>query len=361
MLAQSWGALSRGLLRAFCGAALLLLAIGFASPSSSEAAVVEKVVAVVGDDAILLSELRTRAAPLLRVLASKAPAGPQRTAAESQVLKDVLTRMVEEMLEAQAAERSKVTILPDEIDRALENVASQQKLTVDQLLTIAEERSGLSEVEYRAEIRRQVLEGKLLSQRVRGRIRITEEDLKNAFQRAIREERDRREYRPRIIVLKILPGSSPQAIADREKLAKQIHDALKACVASGPAACKPGPTFEELAILHSDEPKTKPIGGDMGIHVPFKTQAAQLGKRPALSEEIEAKIMPLEADGFIEPFRLGDAILIMGLKSRQPSKYTTFAAAKDEMVARVQNEILAREKDAWMDELKKRTHIEIRL
>jgi len=250
----------------------------------------------------------------------------------------------------QAADRQKVTITPDEVDKAVENVAQQQHMTVDQLLTVAEQRSGLSEVDYRAEIRRQVLEGKLLSQRVRGRIRITEEDLKNSFTRALREERERREYRPQIILLAIPLNATPQQVADKEALAQSIYTQLRA-----------GAKFEDMATKYSEEPKTNQKGGDMGIYAPVKTQAAQLGKRPALSEEVEAKVIPLEPNEFTQPFRIGDTILIMGLKSRQPSKYTTFEAAKDEMVQRVQNDILARERESWMDELKKRTHIETRL
>lgn len=334
------------------GAALLLSVAGAASspPREAHAAVVEKIVAVVGDDAILLSELRARAAPLVRVLATKAPPGPQRTAAETQIYRDVLGHMIEETLESQAAERQKVTITPDEVDKAVENVAAQQRMTVDQLLTLAEQRSGLTELDYRAEIRRQVLEGKLLSQRVRGRIRITEEDLKNAYNRTLREERERREYRPEIILITIPQNAKPEVVAERQKLIDDIHKSLKG-----------GATFEAMAQQYSEESKSAPKGGDMGIYAPVKTQAAQLGKRPALSEEVEAKVLPLEPGEFTAPFRLGDALLIMGLKSRQPSKYTSFEAAKEEMVQRVQNEILAREKDTWMEDLKKRTHIEIRL
>jgi peptidyl-prolyl cis-trans isomerase SurA len=51
----------------------------------------------------------------------------------------------------------------------------------------------------------------------------------------------------------------------------------------------------------------------------------------------------------------------MGVKARQPSKYTTYEAAKEEMVQRLQNEILAREKETWMEDMKKRTYIEVRL
>lgn len=335
---------------ATAGALGVVTVSGALTPPHAEAAVVEKIVAVVGDDAILLSELRTRAAPLIRVLASKAPAGPQRTAAESQVYKDVLGRMIEELLEQQSADRQNIAITPDEVDRTIENVAAQQRLTVDQLLDLAEQRSGLSEIDYRAEIRRQILEGKLLSARVRGRIRITEEDLRNAFNRTLREERERREYRPQIIVLLIPPNAPPEVVAQKEQLAQQIYTELKNKT-----------PFADLAKKYSEEPKTAANGGDMGVHAPVKTAAAQTGKRPALSEEVEARVMPLEAGEFAEPFRIGDALLVMGLKSRQPSRYSTFEEAKEEMVQRVQNEILAREKETWITELKKRTHIEIRL
>lgn len=338
-------------MRALVAAAVVTGVAAAVEPELAHAAVVEKIVAVVGDDAILLSELRGRAAPLIRVLATQAPAGPQRTAAESQVYKDVLGRMIEELLQAQAAERQKVTVTPEEVDRALENVAAQQRLTVEQLLVAAEQRSGLSEIEYRAEIRRQVLEGKLLSARVRGRIRITEEDLKNSFTRALREERERREYRPSLILFAIPQGATAAQTAQREKDARAVYDMLASKQI----------TFEDAAKTYSDEPSTKAKGGDMGIHAPVKTQAAQLRKRPALAEDVEAKVMPLEPGEITEPFRIGDAILIIGLKSRQPSKYTTFEAAREEMVQRVQNDILAREKDAWIDEMKKRTHIETRL
>ncbi len=324
----------------------LALATGLGAPRHADAAVVEKIVAVVGDDSVLLSELRTRAAPLIRVLVKQVPAGPQRTAAESQVYKDMLQHMVEEMLQAQAAERMKVTITKDEIDKALENVANQQKMTVDELLEAASQKSGLSELEYRAEIRRQVLEGKLLSQRVRGRIRISDDDLKNAFQRAVREERERREYRPLMILLKAPTGS----VEEKQKLAESIHKRLQA-----------GEKFAELAAEFSEEPNSAAKGGDLGVHAPIKTQAAQAGKRPALQKEIEDRIMPLEAGQFTEPFKVGDAILIFALQARQASRYTTFEAAKEEMVQRVQNDILAKEKETWLAELKKRTHVEVRL
>jgi peptidyl-prolyl cis-trans isomerase SurA len=329
------------------GAALLA---GALAPRVAEAVVVEKIVAVVGDDAILLSELRDRGRPFVRLMHKQVPAGPQRAAAESKIYEDVLEKMIEETLVQQAAERGKVELKPGDLERAFENLAAQNKTTVEDLIASTEEKTGMTEAQYRAEIRRQILEGQMLSQRVRGRMRIGEEDLKNAFARAQREERDRREYRPAWIVLRVLPGSSEQAIAERFELARELRTRALG-----------GEPFAELARRYSDDAATREQGGDLGIRAPSKSQLAQTGRRTALAPEIEERLLGLEIGQIAEPFRVADAIVVATVLRRAPSKYTTLEAAKPELVQRVQNELVTREKAAWLDELKKRVHVDRRL
>ncbi len=334
-------------LRALAAAALAGAITLAAAPA--HAVVVEKIVAVVGDDAIMLSELRTRGLPFLRQIAKQYPPGPARTAAESSMLKDLLKKMVEDMLEQQAAERLKIVIKPDEVDKAFEQMAAGQNMTVDQLFDVTEKKTGMSEQDYRDEIRRQILEGKLLSQRIRGRVRITEEDLKKAYTKALREDLERREYRPGWILLRILPNSSPAAIAQRQAQAQKLWDRLEA-----------GEAFADVAADSSDDTRTREKGGDLGIHAPSRSPSAQAGKRQALAKELEDKLLALEPGEYTKPFRFGEAIVIMTVLSRQPTRFTTFEAAKPELVQRVQNEIVLRERTAWIEELKKRTHVEVR-
>ena len=59
--------------------------------------------------------------------------------------------------------------------------------------------------------------------------------------------------------------------------------------------------------------------------------------------------------------RIADAIMIVQLIERQASRYTTCEAAKPEMLQRLQTEILDRAKRKWLDELKSRTHLDVRL
>ncbi|HMR79089.1 MAG TPA: SurA N-terminal domain-containing protein, partial [Polyangiaceae bacterium] len=141
--------------------ALPLLLLG----GSAQATIVERVAAVVGERAILLSDVRERARPLLIRIYTEVPAGAQRSAAISQTFKTVLQRMVDEELEQRAANRSRIVVNAKEIDEALARIASQNKMAIENLVAEAK-RAGLTESQYRSEMKRQVLEAKLLNLRL---------------------------------------------------------------------------------------------------------------------------------------------------------------------------------------------------
>jgi peptidyl-prolyl cis-trans isomerase SurA len=326
------------------GAALALFA------GESRAVLVEKVVAVVGDQAIFLSDLHDRSIPYLRQIVKQVPPGAQRAAAESQMNKDLLNKMIEEELEAQAAERAKIKVTAEDIDNALKTIAAQREMTVPQLVAYNQERSGMTEQDYREELGRQVLEGKMLNLRVRGRIRITEEELRSTYVQSLREERAQLEYHPAWIVLRILPDSSDAAVAERRALAAEIAE-----------RARKGEDFAAMARKYSDDSSTKDRGGDLGIRAPMKTVAAQSGRRPILAAELEDVVMKLEPGDVTDPIEIGDAIGVIKLVSRQPSHYTSFDAAREEMIARLQNDLLAKEKAQWIEELKRHTHVDPRM
>ena len=330
-------------------AATLVTALS-ALPSPAHAVIVERVVAVVGDRPILLSQLRSRAKPFLLQVQAKVPPGPQQAAAESQVLKELIQKVIDEELETQAADKAKVTVTMEELDAAIKNVAQMQGMTMPELIREARSRSGMTEQEYREEIRRQILEGKMLQLRVKGRVRITEEDVKAMFDRTVREERKKREYHASWIVLRILPGSSREALAERRALAADLA-----------RRARKGEDFATLAKAYSDDTTTRAEGGDLGIRAPQGTQAAASGKRSVLAPELENVVMALEPGEVSEPVEAGDALVVLSLQSRQASRYTTYEAGKQEMVQRLQTDILEKAKRKWLEELKGKSHLDVRL
>ena len=140
------------------------MALASTSPDARAEVLVDRIVAVVGTRAITLSELKQRALPHQKRVDAEKPSAGQRAAMFTALNKDLLDRMIDEQLEAEVAEKAHIVVTPDEIERALGMVAEQNKVSPAELLKDAE-RQGMSPATYRAELARQILEGKLLQRR----------------------------------------------------------------------------------------------------------------------------------------------------------------------------------------------------
>lgn len=334
--------LARPLAAALVASALLL------APGRARAIVVEKVVAVVGDRAILQSDLRRRARPFLQKIYATVPDGPQRTAEESKMYSDLAERMVDEQLENDAAVRASVTVSSEEVDNALANIAAMGRVSLTKLFEDVRFNTGMTEQEYRQEIRRQVLEGKLVQRLVQDRIRVTEQDLERMFDRVLKQERAARQYNPAWIVIRV--GESPTAEA--EKKGRELAAELV-------ARARGGEDFATLAQQHSDD-GTRFKGGDLGIRAPQQSPAAMAGKAPVLAPRLDQIAQDLDVGQVSEPIRYKDAWVVLKVVSRQPSRYTTLDAARREMIQRVKADQLESAKAKWLKDLRNRTHWEIR-
>lgn len=162
-------------MRAFRWAPLLMFTcLTPASTATAEApriiGLVDRVVAVVHDDVILLSELRTRAKPFDKVIEAQTKPGPERAAVDAQMRRELLEKLIEEQLIEREARRLHLTTTPEEVDAAVGEVAKSQSMSVHQLFFVARG-AGLDEADYRHEIRRQIVERKVLTLQVVPRIR----------------------------------------------------------------------------------------------------------------------------------------------------------------------------------------------
>jgi peptidyl-prolyl cis-trans isomerase SurA len=145
--------------------------------------VVERIVAIVNAEPLLLSELRTRAAPFLARL-MQAPE-MQRMTLMQQLYGELLTQLIDERLLEQEARKLSISILSSDIDRAIENVQHQNNMK-DTEFWDAVSAQGFSKDQYKGDVRRQLLRLKVINQKVRSRINITEEDVRRKYQEQLR-------------------------------------------------------------------------------------------------------------------------------------------------------------------------------
>ena len=325
--------------RLLAGAALL---VGLAAARPVDASIVERIVAVVGERPILLSELRLRGRPHLWRIAASTPNPTQQAAQESEMFRELLNRLIDERLEEGAADKARITVSPEEVDNGIRQVASQTKLQPKDVINEAK-RQGLTEQDYRDEIRRQVLEGKLIQLRVRGRVRVTEQDARAAYGRWLKEVQQQHPVDLKIIVLQIPPGSTAQTAAAIETLGQELT-----------MRAKRGDDFCDLVKNYSQDPTTKNTCGSRGP-VPMSMLFPELQQAASALKPGETAA-PIQ---FRDPMG-NSAVLVVQLASAQP-QIPPYDQVKDQMMERSFVDATERQRKLWLSELRRGVYIDVRL
>lgn len=144
-------------------------------PQASRAAVVDRNVAIVNNDTITLSEVEELAQPYFERVRAQVPAG-QQAEAMAQARRMVIERLIDKRLVAQEAAKRNLKVSDAEVDSTLQQLLQNRNLGKEAL---AQELSaiGLTEKQYREELREQILGSKVINAVVRSRILIPEEKI----------------------------------------------------------------------------------------------------------------------------------------------------------------------------------------
>jgi len=323
---------ARALVALFACAALFA-----AGEDRAHATIVERVVAVVGERPILLSDLRHRARPFLSRIYAATQTPAQLAANETQMFKELLNRMIDDRLEEHAADRARISVSLDEIESAIRNIALQAKIDPKDLVAEAK-RQGLTEQDYRDELRRQVLEGKLIQLRVRGRVKVTDEDGKAAFARWVKENGAQVDVR----ILAMRTSPVPEVQKARALLADEIVRRARA-----------GEDFCKLASQYSDDTQTKDRCGSRGL-------LATENLVPEVQEAIRA-LKPGETTDPIVYTQAGAAQAILIVQLHEAPKVPHFEEVKDQMMDRAFGEAMERQRKQWLLDLRRGIYVDVRL
>jgi len=316
--------------------AVLVVAVAMmVVPRPAQAVIIERVVAIVGERPVLWSELRHRARPRLIMLAAQSPDPAHAAAGETQAFKESLDEMINERLIEQAADKAHIGVSVEEVDKAMRQKADQLKMPLAQLISEAG-REGFTEQDYRDEIRRQLLEGKMVQLRVQGRVRITEQDARAAYVHFIKELGDESPVELQAIALQLVPD--PAAIKARQALAQQIV-----------AEARGGADFCVLVKKYTDDVQTRDTCGSRGLQ-PVKVLF------PVVREQLKG----MKEGEISNPMQIGDqAIVIFKLARR--SAIPAYEQIKEQMIDRATGEAIDRQRKIWFDELRHGAFLEIRL
>jgi peptidyl-prolyl cis-trans isomerase SurA len=314
--------------------------------STARATIVERVVAVIGERPVLWTDLLHRALSGRVQIRAQTRDPNVISVQEQEMYKELLDRMIDDRLEEQQADKARITITPEEIDRGIANIASQAQAQQGRSVTAADvmsevRRRGLTDQDFRDEIRRQILEGKLIELRVRPRVHVTDQDAFAAYQHWVKDIRDQETVDVRVLALRVPGTGSQEQLDGRIALARELARRAR----SGEDFCK-------LVTQYSDDVSTRASCGSRGAQpfaalLPPIQEAVRVTKAGSVSDPIPVNVGQDEAIVLLMP--LGEA------------RVPPFSDVKDDMTQKALIDGLERARKQWLADLRRNVYIDVRL
>jgi len=228
---------------AFAG---VLFAAGTQAQSYAGSTPIDRIAAVVNEDVILRSELDRAIANIRGQYAGRETQLPPADVLERQVLE----RLILMRLQIARAADAGITASDEDLERAVQGVAEQNQLSVDQLRARITQ-DGMSFGEFRNNLRDEIISQKLRQSFAQGRISVSEGEVDAALTTATATASQQ------FHLAHILVGTPDGATAEQLATAQKKIEGVKALIDKGEM------TFAAAAVRYSDSTNALE-GGDLG-------------------------------------------------------------------------------------------------
>lgn len=314
----------------------LMAALFLLLPSRTMGEVVERIVALVNNEVITLSELEETGRTLFGQV-KQATLPSEREEKLKKARAEVLDQLIENKLLEQEIKRKKIEVPDRDVDQALGDIMKQNHLTENELkMALAKE--GMTFSRYRQHIRDDLGKVRLVNWEIKSKIVVKEEDLKKAYQENLEEYTDPVEVKVQQVFLSVAPEAAEEQVAAIRKEAQSILERARR-----------GEDFAQLARDYSRGPESRE-GGVLGFF-----------KHKELMPELEEAAFKLPPGELSEPVRSKGGFHILRVLERKGGEPRPFAEVQN----RVRDKILETEVEGqfkeWMKALKAKAYIEVRL
>lgn len=326
--------------RTFFPIIMPILIIWLLFPLYLSAEVVDKVVAVINNEVITLSELEEETAGLFRSMSKNHPDAPILDVLQ-EAREVTLNSMIERHLIQQKAKTYNVTVTDEDIDAAYEKMRNTMSLNPSEF-RLKLEKSGLTEESYRDKLKTQILQSRLLSYDVRSKIIVTEEMVLDYYDENYTSRVNKGGY----YLLQM--GFSWPETDDPEKKAANKQETLIRTERVYKLA-KNGQDFKLLAEKFSDLPSASD-GGDIGIFTLDEMA-------PAMRDAV-ATLNPGELSKIIDTPSGYQFFKLLSGEENAIVVTASFEAVKEEIREKIFDEKLKAAYSEWVKKLKEDAYIQ---
>ena len=302
---------------------------------AAEAAVVERIVAVVNEDIITLYDIETLMRPALNNLKAQGLSPERERQVTANLRSEMLDNLINIKLTEQEVKRYKITVTEEEIDNQLRQIKQRRSLT-DEALRALLAQEGLTPEEYRKELKLQIQRTKLVNREVKSKVVVTQAEIQAYYEKNRSKYGGGTQYYLWNLFVKLPPNPIPM---ERQTAQALLDEAL--------AELKRGRPFEELARLNAEG--TKGIqGSELGL---FRTDELT----PQLREVVRS-LKPGQVSSIIESDFGYQVVYVQRIQE-------TAGKPLEQVESEIQETLFRETVDSrfitWLADLRKRSHIKV--
>jgi peptidyl-prolyl cis-trans isomerase SurA len=300
--------------------------------------VLDRVVAVVNNAIILESELAVQLVPYLDDLDGIDDV-KERARRRDKLRAQVLDEMISEQLMIEAAEEANLEeITAKEIDEVIRETKAEHKLD-DATFQQALAAQGYTMAQYRTNIRRQLTRVRAMKNLVAPKVNVADEEIRAHYDQLARRSDVVSEVQLAHILIAL-----PERPTDAEL------GAARAKAADIVTRARAGEDFAKLAAQYSDDTATKDTGGDLGWV-----------QRGTLDPAWETRVFAMEANEVSGPATGPRGLEVFRVAEVKKSEIKPFDQLKDQLRGELQQRAMQKATQTWIEGLRKRAYVEVKL
>lgn len=312
-----------------CLWAVLVLAAGL------RAELVDRVVAIVNNDIILLSELNQSLAILSATLDRQGYSQSQKNQILNNQRAHILEQLIYDKLTDQQIKKHDIKIDDSEVDATIQRIQKVNRIS-DEDLRRSLELDGISYEDYRNQIKEKLLRARLVNREIKSKIVITDEDIQAYYKAHLEEYGGHTKYELRHILIKVQPPANSAVNESAHEKIEYIYKELK-----------DGKAFAKLAGEYSEAPSSA-REGHLGV---FDLNI--------LSDQIKAALKGLEVGQFSKVVETDQGYQIFYVENIIQSGGRGIDEARAEIQEKLYADVVDHKFNEWIKDLRQRSHIQI--
>jgi peptidyl-prolyl cis-trans isomerase SurA len=314
----------------------LLVLLALVAPAAAGAKVIERIAALVNDDVVMLSEVEEHAAPVMRQIEA-IPDPVLREQQRDKQMKRALDDLVGQRLITQEATKRNLKIADKDVTEHIDRVKAQQGWD-DEQLGMYLSGQGITLDELKKQVREQLLRTKVIRSALADKLQISDSDLQEYYRTRKSRAKDEAEIEAAHILLPLAADAGPTDVDATRQKAVELIGRVRA-----------GEDFAELAKQYGTGPAAA-HGGYLGSF-----------RRGSLDPALEEALFGLDAGQVGGPVRTRFGVHVVRVIAKKAVEPPDFEAVKPQLQQELFEQRMESEVGRWVDDLKRKAFIEVRL